>query len=122
MGTPGSAPRRVGGALAHPPDERLLEERRHEHVIGDRPLDLMEQRLALLSVQFLRLALEQVFELGQGPVGVETVLGTKGSSRAAALPAAPVAPMRSPFSFFSRQLARKAACSIVLTRVLMPTA
>ena len=45
-----------------------------------------------------------------------------GSSRAAALPAAPVAPMRSPRSFFSRQLVMKVARSIERTDVRMPTA
>src|SRR5262249_61585751 len=46
----------------------------------------------------------------------------KGSSRAAALPAAPVAPMIKPVSFFSLQAVKKAARSMVRTRVLMPMA
>ena len=45
-----------------------------------------------------------------------------GSSRAAALPAAPVAPMARPRSFFSRQVDMKVARSIVRTDVRMPTA
>ena len=46
----------------------------------------------------------------------------KGSRRAAALPAAPVAPMSSPRTFFSRQVVMKVARSIVRTDVRMPTA
>ena len=45
-----------------------------------------------------------------------------GSSRAAALPAAPVAPMTRPFSFFSCQVVMNVARSIVRTRVRMPMA
>ena len=47
-------------------------------------------------------------------------LVTNGSSRAAALPAAPVAPISSPFSFFSRHVVMNVARSIVRTRVRIP--
>src|SRR2546421_325709 len=60
-----------------PPDEALLEERRGGHAIRDDLLDLMEQGLALLAVQLLRLALEQIVDFGQRAVRVGAALGEK---------------------------------------------
>src|SRR4029453_12685439 len=64
-------------ARAHAPDEPLLEDRGHQHLVGNDLLDLMELRLALLAIELLRLALEQVIDLRQRPVRVEAALGEK---------------------------------------------
>src|SRR6185436_12518425 len=62
-------------ARAHAPDEPLLEDRGYQHLVGDDLLDLMQLRLALLAIELLRLALEQVVDLGQRAVRVEAALG-----------------------------------------------
>src|SRR5437660_11473882 len=57
------------------PDEALLEDRRHQRLIGDDLLDLMEQGFALLSIELLGLLLEEVVDLGQRAVRIEAALG-----------------------------------------------
>src|SRR5262249_14883580 len=52
-------------ARAHAPDEPLLEDRGHQHLVGDDLLDLVQLRLPLLAVELLLLTLEQVVDLGQ---------------------------------------------------------
>src|SRR5512146_1864603 len=69
------------GLLDAGPDaaqEGLLEDGRGQHAIRDRLLQLVQQRLPLLPVQLLRLALEQVLEIGEGPVRVDPVLRHEG--------------------------------------------
>src|SRR4030095_5859839 len=68
-------PRRSLYARADSPGEGLLVERRHEHAIGDDLLDLVEQRLALLAIELIRLALKEIFDLGHDTIRVGTVLG-----------------------------------------------
>src|SRR5262245_1632922 len=55
---------------AHRADEGLLEEGCHEHMIGDRSLDLMELGLPLLAVLLAGLALEEILQLGEKAVRV----------------------------------------------------
>ena len=70
-------------ARADAPDEGLLEDRRRPCTWSrDDLLDLVEQRLALLAVELLGLALEEIVDLGQRAVGVDAVLGRR-TARAA---------------------------------------
>src|ERR1700675_2889043 len=55
-------------------EEGLLEDGRGEDPVRDRLLELVEQPLALLSVQLLRLAEVQILELGGDPVRVDAGL------------------------------------------------
>src|SRR5437764_13949558 len=69
------APRRLGDARADAADEALLEDRRHQHVVGDDLLDLLQQRLALAAVELPGLPLEEIVHLRQRAVSVQPALG-----------------------------------------------
>src|SRR3989454_11682817 len=62
-------------ARSYPPDEALLEDGRDEHLVGDDLLDLAEQGLALLPVELLGLAREEMGDLRKRAVRVEAALG-----------------------------------------------
>ena len=63
---------------SHAPWEGLLVERRDEHPIGDDLLDLVQQRLALLAVELVRLPLEEIVDLRDGRRRRRCRLGEEG--------------------------------------------
>src|SRR5256712_2723646 len=52
------------------PNESVFPDRSEHDAIVEDPLDLMEQRLALLAIELSRLLLEEVFDFGEDPVRV----------------------------------------------------
>src|SRR3989454_5853545 len=54
----------------HTPNESVFPDRGEHDAIVEDPLDLMEQRLALLAVELSRLLLEEVFDFGEDAVRV----------------------------------------------------
>src|SRR5262245_32456526 len=62
----------------YPAEEGLLKEGRRQHAVRHRLLELVKQRLALLSIELSGLALEQVLQVRERAIGVEAVLGDEG--------------------------------------------
>src|SRR5438105_6642479 len=75
VGVPGNQP--GAGFLhtrPHAPDERQLVERDVERLVGDDLLDLVDELLALLRIELLRLPREEIVDPGMRAVGVDAVL------------------------------------------------
>src|SRR5262252_7909899 len=58
----------------HASNEAILPDRDKYHLVAEDLLDLVQHLLALLSIDFLRLALEKILDLRQGAVRVAPLL------------------------------------------------
>src|SRR5215467_4421191 len=59
---------------SHASNEAILPDRDKYHLVAEDLLDLVQHLLALLSIDLLRLALEEILDLRQGAVRVAPLL------------------------------------------------